>query len=134
MNKELLEILRGCPNLERLVFDSKNGFECPFDDRMFERMKLYCPKMTSLTINPGDFSTTNCSLQILATFPHLKRLKLIDFPAINSEGILSLLKQSRTITDLIIQDCCYIDRPEQFIQSIIDDVHRIQGDGIFFFN
>lgn len=123
MNREVLQILRGCPNLERLVFDSKDGFECPFDDRMFERMRWYCPKMTYLAINPGDFSTTNVALQTLSTFPLLQGLHLIDFPSINQQGIYSFLKQSRTITDLTIHDCCHIDQPEKFIESIIE-IHR----------
>lgn len=120
--EQLVNIFIGCNRLKKFVFNSDICCDTPWDDQLIGNMRKYCPNLEYLDLCPGNYQTTDFSLNIISTFPNLKYLKIVEFNGITQQGISKLLSKLDSLNQCIIEDCCDID--QYLLTNLFYNLHQ----------
>lgn len=116
----LMAIFTGCQQLERFVLNCDIWCDSPVDDQLLGHLRRSCPHLAHLDLCPGNFQTTDQSLQILATFPALHYVRLVEFSGITELGLMHFLRRTPSLAKCTIEDCCDIHS-----ENMIDFVRNL---------
>lgn len=132
--EHLSAIFSGCPLLSRLVLNCDIWCDSPVDDQLLGDLRRCCPLLEHLDLCPGNYQTTDACLAVMATFPRLRSLRLVEFSGITEAGLMAairwLISSSRTssssqqqqLVSFTVEDCCDID-----VQRVMDGLRRLHA-------
>ncbi|KAH9392993.1 hypothetical protein TYRP_006092 [Tyrophagus putrescentiae] len=135
LREHLSAIFSGCPLLSRLVLNCDIWCDSPVDDQLLGDLRRCCPLLEHLDLCPGNYQTTDACLAVMATFPRLRTLRLVEFSGITEAGLMAairwLISSSRTssssqqqqLVSFTVEDCCDID-----VQRVMDGLRRLHAE------
>lgn len=138
--EHLSAIFSGCPLLSRLVLNCDIWCDSPVDDQLLGDLRRCCPLLEHLDLCPGNYQTTDACLAVMATFPRLRTLRLVEFSGITEAGLMAAIRrwfmmpssasttssssssQQQQLVSFTVEDCCDID-----VQRVMDGLRRLHA-------
>lgn len=111
----MMAIIHGCAKLKKLVINCDVWCDSTISDTVLTQLSKYCPQLNHLSLCPGNFQTTDLSLDALAMLP-LEVLSFTSFPSLTENGIINLINRCKSLNQLYFEDCFQIKT--SFISSL----------------
>lgn len=111
--EHLMAIFSGCAQLTKIVLNCDIWCDSPVDDALLAHLRRCCPHLEHLDLCPGNYQTTDASLAVLATFPQLRFLRIVEFSGITEAGLMAAIRANCTsgqkLVSWSVEDCCDVD-------------------------